>query len=76
MVELGADDKSRCGAYRELFNRPKEAGAIDEIRAATNGNYALGDERFRTEISAMLRRRVTPLNAGRPCVDARKGKVS
>ena len=38
---------------------------IAEIRTATNGNYALGIERFTAEVSRMLQRRVTPGKARR-----------
>jgi len=56
----------RCGHYRELFRVHLEPGLVDEIRQATNGNYALGTTRFREEIEAMLQRRVTPGKAGIP----------
>ncbi|NOQ46521.1 MAG: hypothetical protein GQ559_07595 [Desulfobulbaceae bacterium] len=39
---------------------------INEIRKATNGNFALGSSRFKQEISEMPGRRVTPGKAGRP----------
>jgi putative transposase len=39
---------------------------VDEIRHATNGNYALGDGRFVAEVEAMLGRRVTRGKPGRP----------
>ena len=39
---------------------------IDKIRKATNGNFALGNNRFKEEIGEMLGRRVTPGKAGRP----------
>ncbi|MEA3469018.1 MAG: hypothetical protein U9R57_12470 [Thermodesulfobacteriota bacterium] len=53
-------------AYRELFRYELEAGEIDKIRKATNGNFALGNSRFSEEISDMIGRRVTPGKAGRP----------
>jgi putative transposase len=43
---LGADATSRQAAYRELFRYELEPGLVDEIRRATNGNFALGDARF------------------------------
>lgn len=39
---------------------------VREIRAATNGGYALGSSRFKSEIAAMLGRRVEPGQSGRP----------
>jgi putative transposase len=39
---------------------------LDEIRGATNGNYALGNERFRVEVEMTLQRRAAPGKPGRP----------
>ena len=52
--------------YRGLFDAHMEPGLIDEIRNSTNGNYVLGNERFKEEIASMLKRRVSPGKAGRP----------
>jgi len=38
----------------------------DDIRRATNGNFALGNERFADEVAAALRRRAVPGAPGRP----------
>jgi putative transposase len=38
----------------------------DEIRTATNGNYALGNKRFTAEVSSQLQQPVTPDKPGRP----------
>ena len=38
---------------------------IDDIRSSTNGNYVLGNQRFKDEISAILKRGVVPGKAGR-----------
>lgn len=62
-------DRSRAKreeAYRELFRQDLEPAEIDKIRKATNGNFALGNERFSDEISRNLGRRVSPGKAGRP----------
>ena len=47
---------------------PLASGAeiIKDIRRSTNGNYALGNNRFKEEISVMLKQRVSPGKAGRP----------
>jgi putative transposase len=63
---LGANAEDRQVAYRELFRHELEPGLVDEIRRATNGNFALGGERFSQEIAAALGRRVTPGKSGRP----------
>ncbi len=63
---LGKRESTRLKNYRSLFQTELEAGLVDEIRKATNGNYVLGDGRFKEEISEMLGRRVSPGKAGRP----------
>ncbi|HQN64237.1 MAG TPA: transposase [Methylophilus sp.] len=63
---LGADDASRQAAYRELFRAQLDIGVVDEIRKATNGNYALGNALFVQQIEEALGRRVTAGKAGRP----------
>jgi putative transposase len=65
-IRLGWSDESRFASYRELFRTHVEPELIDEIRTATNGNYALGNERFKDEIANMLKRRVAPGRPGRP----------
>ncbi len=64
--ELGLDSTSRQAAYRELFRYELDIGLVDEIRKATNGNYALGNETFAKQIAEVLGRRVTAGKAGRP----------
>ncbi|MDH1265029.1 transposase [Pseudomonas sp. GD03944] len=39
---LSRDEGLRAEAYRELFRYQLDPGLVDQIRAATNGNYALG----------------------------------
>jgi len=63
---LGATPAARRRAYVELFMGDERYWRIEEIRRATNGNFALGDESFRRRLAAMLGRRVTPGKAGRP----------
>ena len=63
---LGLDAASRQGAYRELFRVELDIGLADEIRKATNGNYALGNDVFSTQLAQALGRRVTAGKAGRP----------
>ena len=63
---LGQTEVARQANYRELFRHDLEPGLVDEIRKATNGNFVLGDNRFKEEISKMLGRRVIPGKAGRP----------
>ena len=63
---LGMDAASRQAAYRELFRVQLDIGLVDEIRKATNGNYALGNALFVQQIEEALGRRVTAGKAGRP----------
>ena len=63
---LGRDDATRRAAYRALFKAHLEPEVVDKIRSATNGNFALGSERFQKEAEVMLGRRVRRGQAGRP----------
>jgi len=63
---LGLDAASRQAAYRELFRYELEPGVVDEIRRATNGNFALGNEHFAASVAATLGRRALPGKPGRP----------
>lgn len=65
-LALGCSCKERQQAYRDLFRSHMEPSLIDEIRSATNGNYVLGNDRFRERVAAMLARRVSPGRPGRP----------
>jgi len=63
---LGMTLAERPAAYRQLFSAHIDPEHVAEIRAATNGMYILGNNRFKEEISRMLKRRVTKDKAGRP----------
>ncbi|OGS81730.1 MAG: transposase [Gallionellales bacterium GWA2_59_43] len=63
---LGSNTSSRQAAYRELFRYELEPGLVDEIRHATNGNFALGNERFAEQVGEAIGRRATPGKSGRP----------
>ena len=65
-LALGRDEASRAVAYRELFRYELEPGLVNEIRRATNGNYALGSEAFAAQVAVALGRRATPGKSGRP----------
>jgi len=45
-TSLATGNNYRQAAYRDLFRYQLEPGLVDEIRAATNGNYALGSPQF------------------------------
>ena len=63
---LAERNRLRQQAYRNLFNAHMDSDVINDIRTSTNGNFVLGSERFKAEISTMLKRRVIPAKAGRP----------
>jgi len=52
-------------AYRDLFRDAFDPAFVDELRAATNGGWALGSERFKQAIAAAQGRRAAPLPRGR-----------
>ena len=62
---LGDNRGTRLASYRELFTSPVDPELISEIRSATNGNYAPGNDRFRSEIEQMVKRCVTKGKPGR-----------
>lgn len=75
---LGAGPGERQAAYRALFDDALDAEFVEAVRAATNGGWALGGERFKQQIAEALGRRVTPVPVGRPPVarqDRRPGKL-
>jgi putative transposase len=65
-LALGPTPAVRQANYRELFRHELDPGMIDAIRNATNGNFALGDNRFAEQVAATLGRRVVPGKPGRP----------
>lgn len=74
-LRLGRTDEVRRAAYAGLFAAHLDPERLAEIRAATNGNVALGDERFRNEIERMLARRATRGRSGRPPRDQRGARA-
>jgi putative transposase len=65
-LRLGATPVERRRAYKELVLQLLDAKQLDEIRTATNGNFALGDKAFCRRVSTALGRRVQRASAGRP----------
>ena len=63
---LGQGMVGAQAAYRELFCNELEPGLVEEIRRASNGNFAQGSARFAEELSLVLARRVTLGKSGRP----------
>jgi putative transposase len=65
-LRLGDGTEERQKVYAGLFGSTADNERLEEIRAATNGGYALGDELFRKTMSRALGRRVDKGKPGRP----------
>lgn len=65
-LALADSDDARREAYRDLFRAPPDPLLLSQIRSATNGNFALGSNRFQLEVAAALGRRVIRGKPGRP----------
>lgn len=65
-LALGLNDGERQATSRELFRHELEPGMVDEIRRATNGNFALGSPAFQDQVTSMLGRRASRMQPGRP----------
>jgi putative transposase len=63
---IGPDREARVSSYRHLFDLRLEEEWIAKIRRATNGNYALGDQRFEKRIERLLGQRAAWRKPGRP----------
>ncbi len=61
---LGRTVEERQAAYRALIREKLDRAFVEALRAATNGGWALGNERFRKEIAKAARRRAAPLPRG------------
>jgi len=65
-LRIAQDENERLLAYRALFNAHLDEEIVGQIRKATNGNFALGSDRFQQEIESALGRRASRGQAGRP----------
>jgi putative transposase len=76
LVGVGDDQRVR---YRELFNSALGVEMMYDIRQSLNSCLVLGNERFKDEIEAQLKRKVRLGKAGRPskksCHSAMKQKL-
>ena len=63
---LARTEAGRREVYRALFRAHVDEALVEEIRHATNGNYALGNERFQKQIEKVLGRRAVRGVSGRP----------
>ncbi len=72
-LALGDTASARQKSYRSLVDDNLDEATLKTIRDATNKGWPLGDEKFKDELEAALRRRFRPLprggrrpNTGRP----------
>lgn len=64
--QLGITDDERKSVYRDLLAEGLDRQQLEQLTVATNGNYVLGNDRFKKEIELALGRGVTPGKRGRP----------
>lgn len=64
-LELEREPDARLRVYRDLLDMTIDAATLTEIRLATNLEWALGSDDFRTKVGAILDRRAAPLRRGR-----------
>lgn len=61
---LGTDPDTRRSTYRALFQENMDASTLSAIRDATHKGWALGTDRFRDEVTKLLKRRAQPSPRG------------
>jgi putative transposase len=78
-LALGATPAARARSYRGLVEEGLDDGFMKDLRAATNGGWALGGDKWRAKVERIARRRATPRSPGRPRkeapVDKRQGRL-
>jgi putative transposase len=68
-LSLGRSAGERQASYRALFRETLGEDFIADLRTATNGGWALGDEAFKRRVAKGAKRRAEPLPRGRPPLD-------
>lgn len=64
-LSLAQHQAEREEAYRALFNEALRSSEIENIRAASNGNFVFGDDEFADMAERALQRKVRPSSRGR-----------
>ena len=64
--KFGDNPVQRAATYHDLFRKPLDKNLAEEIRTATQGNYALGTPKFAAQVEKTLKIRATRGKAGRP----------
>jgi putative transposase len=62
---LGIDDTERQATYRRLFTGQVEGELLKEMRAVTVSGMALGNDRFKSELSPLTGSRLHTLTPNR-----------
>ncbi|MDH3690645.1 MAG: transposase [Gammaproteobacteria bacterium] len=75
-LALGKTTEARCRVYRALFRNSLSIETTNAIRDATNGGWALGNDRFREEIEQAAKRRTSRLSRGGQREGAGRHKAS
>ena len=75
-LSLGQNAEERRDAYRQLCRAELDPHVVVAIREATNGNIALGGNRFQVEVETALGRRARRGKPGRPRAPATDRKPS
>jgi putative transposase len=65
-LRLGRNSMEQCHAYREFFRSGLDAHDMHAIRTATSFSTPLGNDRFKTQIEAVLGRSIGYARKGRP----------
>ena len=66
-LALSADAETRRARYRALFGAHPSDSLLTEVRNCLNTGTPLGNDRFRSQIEAVLRMKVGQSRRGRPC---------
>ena len=65
-MALGVDHRSRCAAYRALFDDVPSKSQIDQIRFSNRKGLPLGRESFKSQIEKQLEIKLGSGKVGRP----------
>jgi len=66
VIQRGNNRATHLARYRDLITSPVDPELVCEICSANNGNYALGNEHFKSDTGQMLKRCVTRGKPGGP----------
>ena len=65
-MALGVDHRSRCAAYRALFDAAPSKSQIDQIRFSNRKGLPLGGASFKSQIEKQLQINLGSGKVGRP----------